>query len=60
MLWPYIPHDDIVIRPVFDEEVIRGELNLKGRIILAVIFYYFLQFYFAKGIRQTIRKIRTK
>ena len=60
MLWPYIPHDDRVIRPVFDEEVIRGELNLEGRIIIAVILYYFLQFYFAKGIRQTIRKIRKK
>lgn len=60
MLWPYIPHDDIVIRPVFDEEVIRGELNLEGRIIIAVILYYFLQFYFTKDIRQMIRKIRTK
>jgi len=60
ILWPYIPHDDIVMHPVFDREVIQGELNLEGRIVIAVIFYYFLQFYFAEGIRQIIRKIRTK
>ena len=60
ILWPYIPHNDITIYPVFDQEVIQGDLSLKGRIILAVILCYFLQFYFAKGIRKTIRKIRIK
>lgn len=60
ILIPYIKHNDIVLQPVFYEEVIRGELNLRGRMILAVILYYFLQFYFARGVRQVIKEIRTK
>ena len=59
MLFPNTSNSDIMkIHPVFDKEVIQGEISIKGRIIVAVIIYYFLQFYFAEGIRQMIRKIR--
>lgn len=60
LLWPLIPPGDINLYPVFGGEVLEGECMFKGRIILAVIIYSFLQFYFARGIRPAIRKIRTK
>ena len=59
LLFPNIPNSGMIkINPIFDEELMQGEINIKGRIIVAVIIYYFLQFYFAEGIRQMIRKIR--
>jgi len=61
LFFPTIPNSDMIkIYPVFDEELIQGEISIKGRIIIAVLIYYFIQFYFAQGIRQTIRKIRNK
>jgi len=61
MVLPYIPDNDSVkIQPVFDKEIIQGKVIFKGRIILAVLIYYFLQFYFSRGVRQTIKKIRKK
>lgn len=61
MVLTSIPNRDmIIIQPVFDDEIIQGEINIKGRIILAVIIYSFLRFYFARGIRQAIREIRKK
>ena len=61
VIFPNIANSDMMkLHPVFDEEIIQGEINIKGRIIVAVLIYYFLQFYFAQGIRQTIRKIRNK
>ncbi|MFW6135020.1 MAG: DUF2953 domain-containing protein [Elusimicrobiota bacterium] len=61
LLFPTIFNTDMMkINPVFDKEMIQGEISIKGRIIIFVLIYYFLQFYFARGIRQTIRKIRNK
>ena len=61
MLFPNISNSDMIkIYPVFDEELIQGEMSIKGRIIIAVLIYYFLQFYFAQGVRQMIKKIRNK
>ena len=61
MVLPGIPHRDmILIQPVFDEEIFEGEISIQGRIVLAVIAYYALQFYFARGIRSAIRIIREK
>ena len=61
MLFPNMTNRAIInVDPVFDEERIQGELSMKGRIILAVLIYYFLQFYFAQGVRQTIRKMRNQ
>jgi hypothetical protein len=60
LLWPLIPPGDINLYPVFEGEILEGECMFKGRIILAVIIYSFLQFYFTRGIRPAIRKIRTK
>jgi len=61
LLFPNISNSDMMkINPVFDEECIQGEVSIKGRIILAVLIYYFLQFYFAQGVRQMIKKIRNK
>lgn len=61
LLFPSISNSDMMkINPVFDKEMIQGEISIKGRIIIAVLIYYFIQFYFAQGIRQTIRKIRNK
>ena len=61
LLFPNISNSDMMkINPVFDEELIQGEMSIKGRIILAVLIYYFLQFYFAQGVRQMIKKIRNK
>jgi len=61
LLFPNISNSDIIkIHPAFDEELIQGEISIKGRIIIAVITYYFLQFYFSQGIRQAIKKIRNK
>jgi hypothetical protein len=61
LLFPSIPNSDMMkINPVFEKEMIQGEISIKGRIIIAVLIYYFIQFYFAQGIRQTIRKIRNK
>ena len=61
MVLPYVPHRDmIMLHPVFDEEVFQGEISIQGRIVLAVIANYALQFYFARGIRSAIRIIREK
>jgi len=61
MLFPNISNSDMMkISPIFDEELIQGEVSIKGRIIIAVLIYYFLQFYFAQGVRQMIKKIRNK
>ena len=61
ILFPTIPNSDMMkINPVFDKEMIQGEITIKGRIIIVVLIYYFIQFYFAQGIRQTIKKIRNK
>ena len=61
MLFPNISNSDMIkIYPVFDEELIQGEMSIKGRIIIVVLIYYFIQFYFAQGIRQTIRRLRNK
>jgi|GEM_PF-3082306 len=61
MLFPNISNSDIMrIYPVFDEEIIQGEISIEGKIILAVIIFCFLQFYFAEGVRHTLRKIRNK
>ena len=61
LLFPTIHNSDMMkINPVFDKEMIQGEISIKGRIIIVVLIYYFIQFYFAQGIRQTIRKIRNQ
>ncbi len=61
ILFPNISNSDMIkIYPVFNEELIQGEISINGRIIIVVIIYYFLQFYFTEGIRQTIRKIRNR
>ncbi|MEA2021898.1 MAG: DUF2953 domain-containing protein [Candidatus Caldatribacteriota bacterium] len=61
VLFPNISNSDMIkIYPVFDEELIQGEMCIKGRIIIAVLIYYFLKFYFAQGVRQMIKKIRNK
>lgn len=61
LLFPNISYRDTIrIQPVFEEEIIKGEINIKGRLIIAFLMCYFIQFYFAHGVRQTIRKIRNK
>ncbi len=61
LLFPSIYNSDMMkINPVFDKEMIQGEIGIKGRIIIVVLIYYFIQFYFAQGIRQAIRRLRNK
>ncbi|MDI9596109.1 MAG: DUF2953 domain-containing protein [Atribacterota bacterium] len=61
LLFPNSSYSNIIkMQPVFVEEIIEGEIIIKGRIIIAFLLCYFIQFYFAKGVRQTIREIRNK
>jgi hypothetical protein len=61
MLFPNSSYNNTIkIQPVFGEEIIEGEISIKGRIIIAFLMCYFIQFYFAHGVRQTIRKIKNK
>ena len=61
LLFPNSSYSNTIkMQPVFEEEIIEGEISIKGRIIIAFLMCYFIQFYFAHGVRQTIRKIRNK
>ena len=57
---PYLHQADVAFYPVFDQELLQGQVSIKGRIIMAVIIYYCLQFYFAPGVRKTIHIMRKK
>jgi len=61
LLFPNVSFSEMIkIQPVFDEEIIQGRINIKGRVIVVILMYYFIQYYFACGVRQTIKKIRNK
>jgi hypothetical protein len=49
---------DIYLDPIFDQEILEGELSLKGRLFCFVITYYVLQLVLSKTFRKTIKKAK--
>jgi len=49
---------DIYLNPIFDQEILEGELFLKGRIFCFVITYYILQLVLSKTFRKTIKEAK--
>ena len=49
---------DIFLVPVFDQEILEGELFLKGRVFGFVITYYILQLVLSKTFRKTIKEAK--
>ncbi len=54
----YFSGYDICLNPVFDQEILEGELFLKGRLFCFVITYYILQLVLSKTFRKTIKKAK--
>lgn len=49
---------DIFLNPIFDQEIMEGELFLKGRLFCFVITYYILQLVLSKTFRKTIKEAK--
>ncbi len=49
---------DIYLDPIFDQEILEGELFLKGRLFCFVITYYILQLVLSKTFRKTIKEAK--
>ena len=49
---------DIYLDPIFDQEILEGELSLKGRLFCFVITYYILQLVLSKTFRRTIKEAK--
>ena len=49
---------DICLDPIFDQEILEGELSLKGRLLCFVITYYVLQLVLSKTFRKTIKEAK--
>lgn len=54
----YFSGYDIFLNPIFDQEILEGELFLKGRLFCFVITYYILQLVLSKTFRKTIKEAK--
>jgi len=54
----YFSGYDICLNPIFDQEILEGELFLKGRLFCFVITYYILQLVLSKTFRKTIKEAK--
>ena len=54
----YFSEYDICLNPIFDQEILEGELFLKGRLLGFVITYYILQLVLSKTFRKTIKEAK--
>ncbi|HCL90432.1 MAG TPA: hypothetical protein DHW70_03825 [Candidatus Atribacteria bacterium] len=54
----YFSGYDIFLDPIFDQEILEGELFLKGRLFGFVITYYILQLVLSKTFRKTIKEAK--
>ncbi len=54
----YFSGYDIYLNPIFDREILEGELFLKGRLFCFVITYYILQLVLSKTFRKTIKEAK--
>jgi hypothetical protein len=54
----YFSGYDICLSPIFDQEILEGELFLKGRLFCFVITYYVLQLVLSKTFRKTIKEAK--
>jgi hypothetical protein len=54
----YFSGYDIFLNPIFDQEILEGELFLKGRVFGLVITYYILQLVLSKTFRKTIKEAK--
>ncbi len=54
----YYSRYDIYFDPIFDQEILEGELFLKGRLFCFVITYYILQLVLSKTFRKTIKEAK--
>jgi len=54
----YFSGYDIFLDPIFDQEILEGELFLKGRVFGFVITYYILQLILSKTFRKTIKEAK--
>jgi len=54
----YFSEYDICLNPIFDQEILEGELSLKGRLFCFVITYYILQLVLSKTFRKTIKEAK--
>jgi len=54
----YFSEYDICLNPIFDQEILEGELFLKGRLLCFVITYYVLQLVLSKTFRKTIKEAK--
>jgi len=54
----YYSRYDIYLDPIFDQEILEGELFLKGRLLCFVITYYILQLVLSKTFRKTIKEAK--
>ena len=54
----YFSGYDICLNPIFDQEILEGELFLKGRLFCFVITYYVLQLVLSKTFRKTIKEAK--
>jgi len=54
----YFSGYDISLDPIFDQEILEGELFLKGRLFCFVITYYILQLVLSKTFRRTIKEAK--
>jgi hypothetical protein len=54
----YYSGHDINFNPIFDQEILEGELFLKGRLLCFVITYYILQLVLSKTFRKTIKEAK--
>ena len=56
----YFSEYDIKLTPVFDREIMEGEVFLKGRLFICVIAFYVLQVVLSKTFRSTMKKTKKK
>ena len=54
----YYSRYDIYLDPIFDQEILEGELFLKSRLFCFVITYYILQLVLSKTFRKTIKEAK--
>ena len=54
----HFPKHNITIIPVFDREILRGNVKLKGRIFLCFFIFYILEFILSKVFRDTIKQAK--
>ena len=54
----YFSRYDIQLNPIFDQEILEGELFLKGRVFCIVLVYYVLQLILTRTFWKTIKKVR--